>query len=377
MEVKTEDQVVVPSLEKKSLWQTLRSFGPGIVVALTALGAGDLVDSSVAGSHYGYDLMWVLAVAVLIRFVIVNIMARIDLCNNEGMTLIEGFGKLNKYYPYLFVVAGILMGHLQNSYMIKGAAESLRNMFGFGITWVWAIVVVGVSLFTLGKNVYNTLENVMKVLLGTMTLGFIGLAIGTKPDVGAMIKGTLGFGMPEGTGIFGLAILFMSLIGAVAGFLTNFLYPRFIRSKGWVGPSYKRLQRNDLLFGLGMMVLINLAIWVVGAQLLRPQGIEVKDLADISKALSSSFGGIGSVIFYLGVFGALWSSILGIAVGFTSIVLENLAIIKGEPRIADGKYENHPYYKPIVLFILITPVIWSLPGMPSFVALVTTILQEL
>jgi Mn2+/Fe2+ NRAMP family transporter len=39
----------------------VRSFGPGIVIVLTWLGAGDVVDMSTAGANYGYSLLWVLA----------------------------------------------------------------------------------------------------------------------------------------------------------------------------------------------------------------------------------------------------------------------------------------------------------------------------
>jgi Mn2+/Fe2+ NRAMP family transporter len=38
--------------------QYLRSFGPGIVIVLTWLGAGDVVDMGTAGANYGYSLLW-------------------------------------------------------------------------------------------------------------------------------------------------------------------------------------------------------------------------------------------------------------------------------------------------------------------------------
>ena len=43
-----------------------RSFGPGIVIVLTWLGAGDVVDMATAGANYGYSLLWVFVVAVAI-----------------------------------------------------------------------------------------------------------------------------------------------------------------------------------------------------------------------------------------------------------------------------------------------------------------------
>ena len=45
----------------------LRSFGPGLVLAMTFLGTGDLVASTVAGANYGYDLLWTLIIALLAR----------------------------------------------------------------------------------------------------------------------------------------------------------------------------------------------------------------------------------------------------------------------------------------------------------------------
>ena len=51
-----------------TFWQYVRSMGPGLIVALTWLGAGDMVDSAVAGGNYGYALMWAMVVALFVRF---------------------------------------------------------------------------------------------------------------------------------------------------------------------------------------------------------------------------------------------------------------------------------------------------------------------
>ncbi|MFP7494939.1 Nramp family divalent metal transporter [Terribacillus saccharophilus] len=357
--------------EKQTLMKTIRSYGPGIVVVLTWLGAGDLVDASVAGSHYGYSLMWVLALALLIRFVIVNIMARFDLCNTAGITIIEGFGKLHKFYPYFFGFAAIIMGHLVNAYMIKGSGEVLAWIFNAGTPLMWSIGVVIISLFILGRNIYNKLELVMKVLLGVMTLSFVGLAIYSTPDGTEIIKGTVGFGMPEDTGAYGTLLVAISLVGAVAGSLGNFLYGYFIKERGWTKPAHKRLQRNDLLFAVCMGVVINLAVWVVGAEILRPNNIEVNSLDDIARALEIHLGYFGSIVFYLGAFGALYSSVIGHAVGFPRISIDCFHVINpAKKEKYQGKADADPRYKWLSLFILVTPLIWSFPGMPGFVTLV-------
>ena len=363
----TEDAIVFKKLTAK---EALKALGPGVIFVLTALGAGDLVDSSVSGSHYGYALMWALAAATLVRFLIVNIMARFELCNSEHITLFEGYGKLTKIFPYFFAVFGIFLGHTTNATMITGVGEAVYHIFGFGSPFLWSVVAVASCFFVTRGNVYNKLENVMKVLLAMMTICFIGLAIASKPDAVEMAEGIFAFSMPEGTGVFGAMILTISLVGAVAGSLTNFLYPHSMREKGWKDATYKKIQRNELLFSTVMLIVLNLSIWVVGAEVLRPAGIEVESLEDISQALSMNFGRIGSVVFYLGVFGAFYSTIIGVANGYTGIVLENVHIFKPERREAYGdKTEDDPWYKYISIFYLITPLVWALPGMPNFVVL--------
>lgn len=355
--------------KKLSFKESLKAVGPGVILILTALGAGDLVDSSVSGSHYGYSLMWVLALATLVRFLIVNIMARFELCNIQGITLFEGYSRISKIFPYFFAVFGVFLGHTTNATMIKGVGEAIYHTLGFGSPFVWSVFAVASCFFITGGNVYKKLEIVMKVLLAVMTACFLGLAAASTPNPMEMIGGVFAFSMPEGTGVFGAFMLTISLVGAVAGSLTNFLYPHSIREKGW-DASYKKIQRNELLFSTIMLIILNLAIWVVGAEILRPAGIEVESLEDISQALTLTFGRIGSVVFYLGVFGALYSTILGVANGFSGIVLENIHIFKPERKAKYGdKTENDPWYKYLSIFYLVTPLVWALPGMPNFVVL--------
>ena len=59
---------VAPPPVPSTFLEYVRSFGPGIVIVLTWLGEGDVVDMATAGANYGYSLVWVFVVAVLIRF---------------------------------------------------------------------------------------------------------------------------------------------------------------------------------------------------------------------------------------------------------------------------------------------------------------------
>ena len=96
----------VPPPVPHTFIEYLRSFGPGIVIVLTWLGAGDVVDMGTAGANYGYSLLWVFVIAIAMRFLFVSLIARYQLCNQHGEGVLDGLVRLHPAYaPVLFVAA--------------------------------------------------------------------------------------------------------------------------------------------------------------------------------------------------------------------------------------------------------------------------------
>ncbi|EGH02876.1 MULTISPECIES: Nramp family divalent metal transporter [Pseudomonas syringae group genomosp. 2] len=362
-------ETATPASEPR-LKKLAKLLGPGIIAVLSWLGAGDLITSSVAGASYGYTMMWVLAISLLLRFLIVNIIARFQLCNNQGMTILQGYAQLHPLFAWFMLGYALLMGHLINAYMIKGAGEALAMLLHINQPLLCSVAVVIAVWLLVGRNIYTMIEGVMKVLLAIMTLAFLTLAIMSGPDVSGIIKGTIGFSIPPDEGVHGALLVAVSVIGAVAGSIANFVHPYVMREKGWTGPEHKRIQRNDLLFAVIVGIIINLAIWVVGVEILRPNGIQVNTLADLGKALEIFFGPLGWYIFFIGVFATLFASISGKTTAFPMLITDAFQHIRPKRRERYGKvFHNDPMHKWFMLFILVTPLIWSLPGMPDFVTL--------
>jgi Mn2+/Fe2+ NRAMP family transporter len=348
----------------------VKLLGPGVIAVLAWLGAGDLITSSVAGSNYGYSMMWVLAASLLLRFLIVNIIARFQLCNNKGMTILEGYAQLHPVFAWFMLGYALIMGHLMNAYMIKGAGEALATILHINYPLLCSAAVVLAVWLLVGKNFYSMIEGAMKLLLAIMTLAFLTLAIMSTPDLGGIVAGTIGFSIPPDEGAHGALLVAVSIIGAVAGSISNFVHPYVMKEKGWTGPEHKRLQRNDLLFAVIIGIVINLAIWVVGAEILRPNGLQVTTLNDLGAALEMSFGRGGWFIFFIGVFATLFASVAGKTTAFPMLITDALQHIRPERRERYGKaFHKDPMHQWFMLFILVTPLIWSLPGMPDFVTL--------
>jgi Mn2+/Fe2+ NRAMP family transporter len=356
----------------RSFLQYLKGFGPGLVVVLTWLGAGDLVDSATAGSNYGYALMWGLALSLLLRFFIVNVIARYQLCNQYGETVMSAFKRIHKAVPIMLGIVAILFGHIYSSYVIKGLGESFHYLvFGFGPAWLWSIIWVTVIGFIAFSGKFNRIIKVFYFSLALLSISLIGIAISCKPDIGEIVRGTLMFEIPADKGGFSALLIVVSLIGAVVGSIANLLYPYFIQQKGWVGPQYRRVQLYDLLFGILVIIVLDLAVWIVGAELLHPKGLTISSIDDLANLLTMTLGKYGAPIFYLGVFAALFNSQSGSTVGYGYMICDIVHKVKTNEKqpLDRDKVGTMLTYKLVALWCLVSPLIWLLPGMPDFVTL--------
>ena len=352
----------------RTFGEYLRSFGPGIVIVLTWLGAGDVVDMAVAGSNYGYALMWVLVLAVFMRYVMVSAIARYQLCNPHGEGVLDGLARLHPAYAPLLFAAAVVMGHVYESYMTVGVGEACRNLFGFGETWQWATAGNATALLLVFQPTYHRLETVFKVFLAALSVSFVGSALWIGPDPAGVVEGLVRFEMPGQHGRFNPALVAVAMIGAVGGSLMNLAYPYFLEAKGWRSPQYRRVQRYDLLLAVLAMIVLNLAVWTLGAELLYPDR-QVRELDDLPRLLSGVLGEGGRVLFYVGIFAAVYTSVIGHAAGLAQLGTHAwLRWRTGRPPAARA-YREHPLHRVLVVWCLVPPLVWTLPGMPDFVTL--------
>ena len=347
-----------------------RSFGPGIVIVLTWLGAGDIVEVGVAGGNFGYALMWVVVVAIFMRYLFVSLIAKYQLCNQHNEGVLDGLARLHPAYPPILMIAAVVMGHIYGAYMTVGVGEVSRNLTGIGQTWQWALFWNGIALAIVFKPVFSRVELLFKFFLALLSVSFIGTALWVGPNPAGIVEGTLAVKMPPPTsGRFIPLLVAVGMIGAVAGSLMNLVYPYFLEGKGWHGPRFRRVQRYDFLLAVIVMIILDLAIWTLGAELLYPRGLTITHLDDLPRLLSQVLGNWGRVLFYLGIFAAVYTSLVGHAIGLG--YLGSPALLRWRAGAAEkiGDYRAQPSYRWIAVWILVSPLIWTAPGLPDFVFL--------
>ena len=355
----------------ESFWQHIRSLGPGLVVALTWLGAGDLVDSAVAGGNYGYTLMWAMALALFVRFVFVSIVAKYQLCNRHGESVLSGLKRVHPAMPIFVAVVAVIFGHIYGSFLVRGLGLASEALFGFGPPFAWSAFWVSAAAVFVFRGLYRRLEAVFYVFLAMLSVSVIGVAAWSGPDPVAAAKGVLLFEVPEQQGSYGALLVIVSLIGAVGGSIANLLYPYFIQQKGWRGPRFRRVQLYDLAFGVGVLMFLNLSVWTIGAEVLHARGETIGSLADLAKLLTIALGDLGAPIFYVGVFAAVYSSVIGIAMGFGYLVTDAVRVHRASETLPAEPFDAgaRPAYRLVVVWCLFSPLVWSLPGAPDFIFL--------
>ncbi len=162
------DQQGEPRVPRTFL-EYLRSMGPGIMIALVWLGAGDLVDSAVAGGNSGYTLLWALALALCVRFGFVSIIAKYQLCNQHGENVLAGMRRIHPSIPVLVGIAGLLFAHIYNSFSMKGVAESTFQLTHVGNPFVWAVFWAVVSALIVFHGAFDHIKILFYVFLGLLS----------------------------------------------------------------------------------------------------------------------------------------------------------------------------------------------------------------
>ncbi len=354
-----------------TFFQYIRAFGPGLVVALTWLGAGDLVDSAVAGGNYGYTLMWAMALALFVRFAFVSIIAKYQLCNQHGESVLSGLRRVHRWMPLFVGVVALIFGHIYGSFLVRGLGLASEKLFGFGAPFLWSAIWVTVAAAFVFRGLYKHLEPVFYAFLAMLSVSVIGVAAWSGPDPVAAAKGVLLFEVPEQQGSYGALLVITSLIGAVGGSIANLLYPYFIQQKGWKGPRFRRVQLYDLAFGIGVLIVLNLSVWTIGAEVLHARGETIETLDDLSKLLTIALGGLGALIFYVGVFAAVYSSVIGGAIGFGYLFTDVLRVHRATEAVPADPFDvgGSVAYRLVVVWCLFSPLVWSLPGAPDFIVL--------
>ena len=305
----------------------IKRTGPGLLQSAMTLGAGSAVASVVAGASFGYELLWIQPVAMLLGICMIAALGNVVLTTGERPY--KAFGReLHVSVAFLWALGTIVASviwHFPQYGLAGGAARDLAEMAGAvtqsgsgesaGLTGAGYAVSFGIGVLILSINIFTTwnyggnargikiYEWFLRSVIALVILSFGIVVAFTGIDWGELFKGFFAFRVPS---VEGTDTLILGAIGAAVGINMTFLYPYTLLAKGW-GKHHKKLLRWDLAMSMFLpfvlvtsLVIIAMANTIYNADV--PQAIH-KGLRPVeaAQALTGVMGSkLGRIIFDLG-----------------------------------------------------------------------------
>ncbi|WP_226344345.1 Nramp family divalent metal transporter [Agilicoccus flavus] len=338
-----------------------RLIGPGLVVAATGVGAADLVATLIAGSKFGYGLLWCVVVGCVMKIVLVESAGRYSLAT--GRTIFEGWATLGTWTSVYFGPYIVVWGFVYGAAAMAGTGLPLASLFPvLSVTW-WGILsgLVGLALVWWGR--YAVFEKVCAALVGLMFVTMVGAALLTLPNLPQLLKGLTPW-IPDG----GLVNV-LALAGGVGGTITLAAYGYWLREKGWSTPGHMKAMRIDNTVAYVVTGIFVLATLIVGAELLYSAGIAVstgdRGLLDLSVVLEERYGTWAGKLFLVGFWAAAMSSLVGVWNGVSLMFADFLGHALRRPADHPDRLSGGRFYKWYILWLTFPPMTMMFLGRPG------------
>jgi hypothetical protein len=207
--------------------------GPTVFLVALGVGMGESYMWPRLVLLFGPEIRWLFLIGVTIQAVVLLEMARYAMATGES--IFTGAARVFKPIMWFFFTVAILV------YIWPGHLSAGASAFEVvtGVPWQVA-AIVGMLLiglvFTLAKFIYNLLESVLSILIGTLVLGTAVIAslVGTWGDLASTVTGMFAFGyLPEEALT---AAWFPVIVGAIAfagpSGMQQMWYTLHLRDKG-------------------------------------------------------------------------------------------------------------------------------------------------
>ncbi|MFO0960504.1 MAG: Nramp family divalent metal transporter [Isosphaeraceae bacterium] len=336
----------------RSLWTAFRQIGPGLILAGSIVGTGELINTTGLGAKEGYTLLWLILFSCVIKVFVQVELGRYAI--THGKTTLAALDSLpgprlgTSWLSWLWLFM-MLATQAQIAAMeglvgqaavmaFPGATESVASSFGsLRPDWggylrehgeyFWAGVTALAAILLLISGGYKRLEHVTTFLVAMVTAITVACVVALPwtdypIDAGQMADG-LRFALPAG----GMALAFSTFGITGVGASELFTYPYWCIEKGYaryVGPrspdegwvdrarGWLKVMQLDAWFSMIVFTVATVAFYILGAAVLKPQGL-VPQGAGMLETLSLMYvkplGEWTRIVFLIGAWAVLFKTL--------------------------------------------------------------------
>ncbi len=327
--------------------------GPGIITANVDNDAGGVTTYSLAGSQFGYDLMWLFIPMFIALAVIQEMGVRLGIVSGKGLAdLIRERVGVKITVILMFALLATNFGNVLAEFSGVAVSTGIFNIPKFialpiAALFVWLLVV---------KGTYKSVEKVF-LLASALYISYIVAGYLAQPNWALAAKSVL---IPHITLSAAYITMAVGVIGTTIAPWQMFYIQASVAEKGVILKNLK-YSKIDAIFGALVVNIVAFFIVLACAATIFVHGIPVNNVADISKALVPLAGQYASILFAFGFLNAslFAASILPLATAY--FVCEMLGF---EAGVNKGFREAPVFHGLYLGLIILAVIIIMIPNAP-------------
>ncbi|HET6962320.1 MAG TPA: Nramp family divalent metal transporter [Terriglobia bacterium] len=353
----------------------LRRIGPGIILAASIVGSGELIATTTLGAQVGYAAMWVIVLSCLIKPIVQAELGRYSIATGEtglaGFNLVPGPRWKVNWVVWAWALMTVLT-QLQIGAMFGGVSQVMFQLIPSIPVNAWVFIFLAITLALLLGGGYERIEGLAMVKVGLFTLlTFLAAVVLTRmPQYFSWADVWQGFNFRlPGEGL-STAVAVFGITGVGASEL--FMYPYWCVEKGYArcagkrdaSPEWRaraegwiRVMHVDIFVSMFIYTIATIAFYLLGAGILHGMGKvpAAKDMISVlSNIYTQTLGAWSLWIFYLGAIATLYGTIFA-ATAANSRVYADMFRLMGFFDHTDYAARVR-YRRGFVLFLTIFPV---------------------
>lgn len=347
------DEVTDPP---RTLFGILRRIGPGMILAASIVGSGELIATTTLGAEVGYVALWVIILSCLLKPAVQSEIGRYVI--STGETGLEAFNqvpgpRIKVNWVVWAWAAMVLVTLFQIGAMFGGVSQVMNQLIPGIPVNAWVFVLLAITLALLLGGGYERIEKLATIKVGFFTLlTFLCAVILTRqPDSFAWsdISQGLKFELP-GAGL-ATAIAVFGITGVGASEL--FMYPYWCVEKGYArftgkrdsSPEWRqralgwiRVMNVDIIASMVIYCIATLAFYLLGAGILHSRGLvpAAKDMIPVlSNIYTATLGPWSLWLFYAGAIATLYGTIFAATAAHSRVFADMFRLL--------GHFERDDY----------------------------------
>jgi Mn2+/Fe2+ NRAMP family transporter len=342
--------------------QALRRIGPGMILAASIVGSGELVATTTLGAQAGYAALWVILLSCFLKPVVQAELGRYTIATGEtgleGLSHVPGPTLAGVGWLVWAWAAMVFITLLQVGAMFAGVAQVMNLLAPSVPVTAWVLLFLVLTLVLLLGGGYARIEGLamLKVALFTLLTVLAAVVLSRMPEYFAWAD--LGEGLrfrlpPQGlataVAVFGITGVGASELCMYPYWCVEKGYARFAgprdgtaewtaRARGWV-----RVMHLDIACSMVVYTFATVAFYLLGAGILHGMGLvpAAKDMiAVLSNLYTRTLGPWALWLFYLGAVATLYGTIFAATAAQSRMFADMARLL--------GAYERRDYARRLV-----------------------------